>query len=82
MFCSKFAAQSAFIYIVFYFFFILLITIVFELLWPTQFFNKVFNIGFKTVKVRTYVEVVLKNLFVSKFFFIFLKNNYKKSLKV
>lgn len=39
---------------------LLLVSIVNELLWPTQFFNRRHNIGYQVIRYRTYTETLIK----------------------
>lgn len=59
------------------FFKLLLVCIVNELIWPTQFFNRRHNIGFQVIRYRTYVEVITKLFNKNLLSRIFLKINYK-----
>ena len=64
------------LWLLFNFFQLLLLCIINELLWPSQFFNRRHNIGYQLIKYRTYIEIInklVKNNYTHKFF---LKNLY------
>lgn len=60
------------------FFKLLLMCVINELIWPTQYFNKKHNIGYQTYRLRTYSEVILKlrnlNSYNYIFYLLFYKN--------
>jgi hypothetical protein len=57
---------------------LLLMCIVNELIWPTQYFNKKHNIGYQSYKLRTYTETLLKlrnhNSYLYTFYILFYKH--------
>jgi hypothetical protein len=53
------------------FFKFLVLNSVLELIWPTHYFNRKHNIGFKLYRLRTFTETILKlrsNTFTFNFF--------------
>ena len=53
------------------FFKTILISSIFELIWPTQFFNKKNNLNFKNYKNKSFIEFLLKIKNFNKYIFIF-----------
>lgn len=71
--CSEFLL----LWFIYSFFKLLLVCIVNELVWPTQFFNRRQNINFQFVRYRVYTEVVLKLLHNRFKSFFFIKSLYR-----
>ena len=65
------------LWFIYNFFKLLLVSIVNELIWPTQFFNRRHNIGYTLIRYRTYTEVFLKLNTTSGFNKFFYKSIYK-----
>ncbi len=53
------------------FFKYLIMCIISELFWPTQFFNRRHNVGYQAYRLRTYTETLLKLIDYSSFYFVF-----------
>ena len=60
---------------------LLLVSIVNELVWPTQFFNRRHNNGYQYLKYRVYSEVILKLIRVKSTHIFFLKNLYNINIE-
>ena len=60
-FFSFLSVEDLFVFFFLYNFFkFLLLNSIIELIWPTQYFNRKHNIGYKIYRLRTYTETLLK----------------------
>lgn len=65
------SAEFFTILFIFNFMQLLILTVISELIWPTQIFNKQHNIGYKVYRLRTYTETLSKLKNYTNFYKIF-----------
>lgn len=79
----KYFFYEDFIVVLFLFSFFshLFATLVVELIWPTQYFNRKHNIGFQLVRFRSFTEVLLKLRNYNSYYNVFYKFFFLTKIK-